>query len=154
MKKLMVLAVLCSAFFAASATDFVVLDLNFYNPDGVITVESKLPEGVTMPPKIRFINPKIKGHAFRLNVDMDKTQSVDVKFKVKGAGRIDPSVSCRPVPNRAGWEIECTEFEFCGEASDKTPLTFKKWTSMGPQPMFVAEDGETLTVKAKFKVVK
>ena len=154
MKKLMVLAMLCSAFLAVSAADIVVIDLNFYNPDGVIVVEGKLPEGVTMPPKIRFINPKIKGHAFRLNVNLDKTQSVDVKLKVKGSGRIDPSVSCRPVPKRDGWEIECLEFEFCGEASDKVPLVFKKWTSLGPQPPFVAEEGETITVKAKFRVVK
>ena len=154
MKKIMMLAMSFSAFIAASAVDIVVIDLNFYNPDGVITVEGKLPEGVTMPPKIRFVNPKIKGHAFRLNVNLDKTRSVEAKLKVKGAGRIDPSVSCRPAPKRDGWEIECLEFEFCGEASDKTPLVFKKWTSMGPQPMFVAEDGETLTVKAKFKVIK
>ena len=154
MKKIMVLAMLFSAFFAVSAVDFVSIDLYFYDPDGVITVEGELPEGVTMPPKIRFINPKVKGYAFRLNVNLDKTQSVDVKLKVKGAGRIDPSVSCRPEPKRTGWEIECSEFEFCGEASDKTPLVFKKWTSMGPQPMFVAEDGETITVKAKFKKIK
>ena len=154
MKKLMVLAVLCSAFFAASAADIVVIDLNFYQPDGVITVEGELPDGVTMPPKIRFKNPKLKGHAFRLNVNLDKTRSIDVKLKVKGAGWIDPSVSCRPEPARTGWEIECTEFEFCGEASDIVPLTFKKWTSLGNKPPFVAEDGETLTVKAKFKVVK
>ena len=154
MKKIMALAMLCSAFFAVSAIDFVTIDLNFYDPDGVITVEGELPEGVTMPPKIRFINPKVKGYAFRLNVNLDKTRSVDVKLKVKGAGRIDPSVSCRPEPKRTGWEIECQEFEFCGEASDKTPLVFKKWTSMGPQPMFVAEDGETLTLKAKFKKIK
>ena len=154
MKKIMVLATLFSAFLAASAVDIVVIDLNFYSPDGVITLESKLPDGVTMPPKIRFINPKIKGYAFRLNVNLEKTQSVDVKLKVKGSGKIDPSVSCRPVPKREGWEIECQEFEFCGEASDKTPFVFKKWTSMGPQPPFVAEDGETITVKAKFKLVK
>ena len=154
MKKIMVLAMLFSAFLAVSAVDFVTIDLNFYDPDGAITVEGELPEGVTMPPKIRFINPKVKGYAFRLNVNLDKTQSVDVKLKVKGAGRIDPSVSCRPEPKRTGWEIECSEFEFCGEASDKTPLVFKKWTSMGPQPMFVAEDGETITVKAKFKKIK
>ena len=154
MKKIMVLAMLFSAFLAVSAVDFVTIDLNFYDPDGAITVEGELPEGVTMPPKIRFINPKVKGYAFRLNVNLDKTQSVDVKLKVKGAGRIDPSVSCRPAPKRDGWEIECLEFEFCGEASDKTPLVFKKWTSMGTQPPFVAEDGDTLTIKAKFKVVK
>ena len=154
MKKLMVLAVLCAAFLAVSATDFVVIDLNFYDPDGVITLESELPDGVTMPPKIRFINPKIKGHAFRLNVNLDKVQSVDVKFKVKGAGKIDPSVSCRPEPKRTGWEIECSEFEFCGEASGKTPFTFTKWTSMGSKPPFAAEDGETITVKAKFKLIK
>ena len=154
MNKLMILAMLCSAFLAVSAADIVVIDLNFYNPDGVIVVEGKLPEGVTMPPKIRFINPKIKGHAFRLNVNLDKTQSVDVKLKVKGSGRIDPSVSCRPVPKRDGWEIECLEFEFCGDASDKVPFVFKKWTSMGSNPPFVAEDGETITIKAKFKPVK
>lgn len=154
MKRIAVLAGLFAAFFAASAADFVVIDLNFYSETGTIAVEGKLPEGVTMPKKVRFINPKLKGYAFRLNVDLSKTRSVDVKFKVKGAGKIDPSVSCMSIPKRAGMEVECLEFEFCGEASDKTPLVFKKWTSMGGQPPFVAEDGEALTLKAKFKLVK
>ena len=155
MKKLMMMAaMICGAALAVAAKDYVAVSMNFYNPDGEITVEGKLPEGVTFGKKIRFHNPKLKGNAFPIRINLEKAQSVDVKFKVKGSGRIDPSVSCRPEPKRAGWEIECSEFEFCGEASDKTPLVFKKWTSMGPQPMFVAEDGETLTVKATFKKIK
>ena len=109
---------------------------------------------MTFGKKIRFHNPKLKGNAFPVRVDLEKVQSVDLKFKVKGAGKIIPSVCGIPVPKRSGWEIECTEFEFCGDASDKTPFTFTKWTSMGSNPPFVAEDGETLTLKAKFKPVK
>ena len=154
MKKLMLLAMLCGAAFALSAADWVEVDFNFYNPDGVITVEDKLPEGVTFGAKIRFRNPKLKGNAFPVRIDLGKTQSVELNFKVKGAGKIIPSVCGIPVPKRAGWEIECQEFEFCGDASDKTPFTFKKWTSMGSNPPFVAEDGETITLKAKFKPVK
>ena len=154
MKKLLLPVLLCAAAFAVSAADWVEIDFNFYNPDGVITVESKLPDGVTFGQKIRFHNPKLKGNAFPIRVDLEKVQAVDLKLKVKGEGKIIPSVCGIPVPKRAGWEIECLEFEFCGEASDKTPFVFKKWTSMGGNPPLVAEDGETLTVKAKFKPVK
>ena len=154
MKKILTLAVLCAAFFAASAADIVVIDLNFYSTDGVITLESKLPEGVTMPPKIRFRNPKTKGNAFPIRVNLEKTQEIDLKFKVKGAGQLIPSVCGTTVPKRAGWELECLEFEFCGDASDKTPFTFTKWTSMKSNPPLIVEDGETITLKAKFRTVK
>ena len=154
MKKLLLSALFCAAAFAVSAVDYAAIDLNFYNPDGVITVEGKLPEGVTMPAKIRFRNPKTKGNAFPIRINLEKAQSVDVKLKVKGEGKIIPSVCGIPGPKRSGWEIECLEFEFCGDASDKTPFVFRKWTSMGSNPPLVAEDGETLTLKAKFKPVK
>ena len=154
MKKFLLPVLLCAAAFAVSAADWVEIDFNFYNPDGVITVEGKLPEGVELRPKIRFNNPKLKGHAFTIWVDLDKTQSFDIKLKVKGDGVIDPSVNLTPRPMRKNWEVECQEFEFCGEASDKTPFVFKKWTSMGSNPPFVAEDGETITIKAKFKPIK
>ena len=154
MKKLLVAVLFCVAAFAVSAADWVEIDFNFYNPDGVITVEGKLPDGVTFGRKIRFHNPKLKGNAFPIRVNLEKTQSVDLKFKVKGEGKIIPSVCGITDPKRAGWEIECLEFEFCGEASDKTPFTFKKWTSVGTKPPFNAEDGEIITVKAKFKLIK
>ena len=154
MKKFLLSAMLCLVAFAVPAADWVEIDFNFYNPDGVITVEGKLPEGVTFGKKIRFHNPKLKGNAFPIRVNLEKTQEVDVKLKVRGAGKIIPSVCGITDPKRAGWEIECQEFEFCGDASDKTPFTFKKWTSMGSNPPFVAEDGETITIKAKFKTVK
>ena len=153
MKKFLLLAMLCGAAFAVSA-DWVEIDFNFYNPDGVITVEGQLPDGVTFGKKIRFHNPKLKGNAFPIRVNLEKTQEVDVKLKVKGEGKIIPSVCGITDPKRAGWEIECLEFEFCGDASDKTPFVFKKWTSMGSNPPFVAEDGETITIKAKFKQIK
>ena len=153
-KVLLMAAMLGAAALTVPAKDYVTVSMNFYNPDGVITVEGKLPEGVELRPKIRFNNPKLKGHAFTLWVDLDKAQSFDIKLKVRGEGVIDPSVNLTPVPVRKGWEVECQEFEFCGDASDKTPFTFKKWTSMGPKPPFTAEDGEIITVKAKFKLIK
>ena len=155
MKKVVLMAaMLCGAALAVSAKDFLAISMNFYNPGGVVTVEGKLPDGVVLLPKVRFNNPKLKGHAFTLRVDIDKVQSVDVKLKVRGAGVIDPSVNLVTVPTRKGWEVECLEFEFCGDASDKTPFTFKKWTSVGTKPPFNAEDGEIITVKAKFKLIK
>ena len=154
MRSLLVAVVLCGMALAVSAKDYVAVSMNYYNPDGEITVEGKLPDGVELRPKIRFNNPKLKGHAFSLWVDIAKVQSIDVKLKVRGGGVIDPSVNLASVPVRKGWEVECLEFEFCGEASDKTPFTFKKWTSMGSKPPFTAEDGEILTVKAKFKLIK
>lgn len=154
MRKILLLAMLCGAASAVSARDFVAVSMNFYNPHGEITVEGQLPDGVTLLPKVRFNNPKLKGYAFTIRVDLEKTQSIDVKLKVGGTGVIDPSVNLVTSPVRKGWEVECLEFEFCGEASDKTPFVFKRWTSMGPKPPFTAEDGEIITVKAKFRPVK
>ena len=154
MKTLLTALLICGAALAVSARDFVAVSMNFYNLDGEITVEGQLPDGVKLLPKIRFNNPKLKGHAFPIQLDIEKVQSFDIKLKVKGAGVIDPSVNLVSVPTRKGWEVECLEFEFCGEASDKAPFTFTKWTSMGPKPPFTAEDGEIITVKAKFKLIK
>ena len=154
MKSLLMAMMICGAALAASAKDFVAVSMNFYNPDGVITVEGQLPDGVKLLPKIRFNNPKLKGNAFTIQLDIEKVQSFDIKLKVKGKGPIDPSVNLAPVPTRKGWEVECQEFVFCGDASDKTPFTFTKWTSIGSKPPFIAEDGETITLKAKFKLIK
>ena len=154
MRKIALLAMFFGAVSIVSAKDFVAISMNFYNPNGVIAAEGKLPEGVVLLPKVRFNNPRLKGHAFTIRVDLEKTQSVDVRLKVGGTGVIDPSVNLITSPIRKGWEVECQEFEFCGEASDKTPFVFKKWTSMGAKPPFTAEDGEIITVKAKFKPVR
>ena len=39
MKKFLLSVLLCAAAFAVSAGDWVEIDFNFYNPDGVITVD-------------------------------------------------------------------------------------------------------------------
>ena len=153
-KTLLALAVFCGAVLAVSAADYAAIDLNFYSADGTIAVEGKLPEGVTMPKKIRFHNPKLTGYAFPIRINREKTQAIDLKLKVRGEGKLIPSVFAVTDPKRPGCELECSEFEFCGIANDKTPFTFKKWTSLGSNPPFVAEDGETITIKAKFKTVK
>ena len=79
----------------ALATEVATISFNFYS-GGEIVLEGKAPEGVTICPKIRFHNPKLFGYAFPLEVNLEKTKSVELTFKVKGgSGKMEASVNCR-----------------------------------------------------------
>lgn len=154
MKKLLLIGLLSFVACAgAFATEIVNLSLNFYS-GGEIVLEGKAPAGVTVCRKIKFHNPKLFGYAFPLQINLDKTKSVDLKFKVKGgSGKMEVSVS--PSAFRNGKKLpaptlECTEFELNEEPVD-TPFTFKKWSGV---KTIILEDGDIITVKATFKSAK
>ena len=138
---------------AAFATDIVNLSFNFYSA-GEIVLEGKAPAGVTICRKIRFHNPKLFGYAFPLQINLDKTTSVDLKLKVKGgSGKMEVSVSPSAFKNgkkQPAPTLECIEFELNEEPVD-TPFTFKKWKGV---KTIMLEDGDTITVKATFKSTK
>ena len=154
MKKLLfagLLSLLACA--GARAAEIATISFNFYS-GGEIVLEGKAPEGVTICPKIRFHNPKLFGYAFPLEIDLDKTKSVDLTFKVKGGeGKMEASVSSRAVKNGKKLPaptIKCTEFVLNDEEV-ATPFTFKKWKGV---KKVVLVDGDTITVKATFEAVK
>ena len=136
------------------ATDVAVISFNF-SSDGVIVLEGKAPAGVTICPKIRFHNPKLRGYAFPLEINLDKTKSVNLTFKVKGgSGKMVTSTNCRafsgkkklPAPT-----LKCTEFVLDDEEV-ATPFTIKKWKAV--KTIEHLEDGDTFTVKATFESTK
>jgi len=139
---------------AASATEFVNLSFNFYSA-GEIVLEGKAPAGVTVVRKIRFHNPKLFGYAFPVQINLDKTKTVDLKFKVKGgSGKMEASVS--PSAFKDGKKLpaptlKCTEFILNEEEDVETPFTFKKWKGV---KKVMLEDGDTITIKATFEAAK
>ena len=154
MKKLLLVGLWTLLFCAgAYATDIAVISFNFYS-DGEIVLEGQAPAGVTICRKIRFHNPKLHGFAFPLEINLDKTKTVDLKFKVKGgSGKMQVSMNCAAVKNGKKLPaptLECTEFVLDDEEV-ATPITIKKWTGV---KWVQLEDGDTITVKATFKVVK
>jgi len=151
MKKLFLTGVLSLLVCAgAFATDIVTISFNFYSA-GEIVLDGKAPEGVTICRKIRFHNPKLFGFAFPVQINLDKTKSVELKFKVKGgSGKMEASVS--PMAVKDGKKLpvptlKCTEFELNEEEVD-TPFTFKKWKGV---KTIMLEDGDTITIKASFE---
>lgn len=156
MKKKFFAAVLLLAGAALSAAELVTLDLNYYSTEATsIRPVGALPRGVSMVRRVKFGNPKLKGFAYRVLIDLGKTKSAELKFVVTGSGRICPSLSGRITNARGkplrGLIFQCTSFEFCDEPSAvKLPAVIRKWTNMLPRGIDVS-DGETLTFKATFE---
>lgn len=151
MKKLLFAGVLSLlACTGAFATEIATISFNFYSA-GEIVLEGKVPEGVTICRKIRFHNPKLFGYAFPVQINLDKTKSVELKFKVKGgSGKMEVSVSPMAVKNGKKLPapmLDCTEFVLNGEEVE-TPFTFTKWKGV---KKIMLKDGDTITIKASFE---
>lgn len=141
---------------SAGAAGIVSFQLNFYCAEGEVKVLGTPSPGVRIGKKIRFRNPKLIGHAFPVEIDLDKTRDMEVTLAVtSGNGQIAPSLSGRIRDPRSKktrpLKFVCTKFEFCGEPSaKKLPFTVTKWTNMLPSGIVVTE-GETVTIKASFE---
>lgn len=151
MKKVLLVGFLslltCAGAFAA---EFASISFNFYS-GGVIVPEGKVPAGVTVCKKIRFHNPKLFGYAHPIEINLDKTKSVKMKFKVKGgSGRVVVSVNCKKVEKgkkSAATTLKCKEF-ILDEEEAETPFTFSKWKAVKE---IKVEDGDTITLEASFE---
>lgn len=141
---------------SAGAASIVSFHFNFYCEGGELEVLGTPSPGARIGKKIRFRNPKLIGHAFPVEIDLDKTREMEVTLTVtSGSGRIVPSLSGRSRDPRSKksrpLKFVCTKFEFCGEPpAKKLPLTVTKWTNMLPAGVIVSE-GDTVTVKASFE---
>ena len=154
LKKLLFAGVLSlAACIGVRATEYTTISFNFYS-GGEIVLDGECPEGISVKPKIRFHNPKLHGYAFPLEINLDKAQSVDLKFNVEGgAGKMEASVSCRATKSgkkQPAPTIKCTKFVLNGEEVP-TPFEFKKWKGV---KKVMLKDGDTITIKATFEVVK
>jgi len=140
------------------AANIIAMDLNFYTKDGgTVKPAGKLPDGVTMGRKIRFSNPKLKGFAYPVRIDIDKVKSIDLKFVVThGSGKIAPSL-CGIVTDAEGkmvgkFVFKCSRLEFCDEESPlKLPMMIRKWINMFPPWGVPVTEGDPVTVKATFE---
>ena len=137
----------------AFATEIVTISFNFYS-GGEIVLDGKAPAGVTICRKIRFHNPKLFGFAFPTEINLDKTKTVELKFKVKGGeGKLVASVSSRAVKGGKKLPapaIKCTEF-ILNDEEVATPFGFSKWKAVKTTTV---EDGDTITIKATFEAEK
>ena len=145
---------LCAAV-SVSAASIVSFQLNFYCEGGEVKPVGKQSPGVRFGKRVRFRNPQLIGFAYPVEIDLDKTNTLEATLVVtRGIGRIVPSLSGRFSDSRGkrlDSKFVCTGFEFCGEpSSKKMPFTVTKWTNMLPAGIVVSE-GETVTIKATFK---
>jgi len=133
-----------------SAADFMRVDMNFYSEDQLIPA-GKLPNGIAMPPRVKFLNPKLKGYAYGILINLEKKPEFEIKFAVSGEQGGKLTFSCMPCRRKDGKipEIECLEFEINGESSAVVPCTVNSWRSMG-QSIYVS-GGDIVTLRAKFK---
>ena len=154
MKKLLFIGTLSLlACAGAFATEIASISFNFYS-GGVIVPEGEVPAGVTICKKIRFHDPKLFGYAHPLEVNLDKTKSIKMKFKVKGGeGRVVVSVNAKAVKDgkrQPAPKIKCTEFILNDEEAT-TPFTYNKWKAVKE---ITVEDGDTITLEASFEPEK
>jgi len=155
LKKLLLAGIFALVFSAVSfADDFVAMTINFY-ADGDITPDGEFPAGVVMLPKSRFSNKNLPGHAYCVDINLEKAQEVEQTFTVKGAGRLVVSVNPRRViggqRQKEAPRVKCVKMVVNGK-SYKTPYVFNKWRYGAPQ--ITVKDGDTLTIKAVFKKVE
>ena len=148
-KKISLIAVTLFAFAAASfAAEFVTLDLNYYCR-GELKLLSKLPEGVTMSPRLNYKPKKWANICFyKVTIDLSKVQEFELELEVtdtegKDSVKLNPSLA---VPKNT--VVECLEFEAGDAKPKKLPCKITQWTSM--VNINVAQ-GDKITVKGKFK---
>ena len=154
MKKMLlagVLALMVSA--GAFAADVLAMSLNFYDDNGNITVAGDMPAGV-MKKRIPFSNKKLKGFAYPVVIEIDRTPSVDLSFKIEGSGEF--LVSVNPVIYEgskivSSMKVKCTQFVLNGKSRKAIPFTFDKWFPAGK---IKVKDGDTVTIKATFEKVE
>ena len=149
MKKLLLAAALVAVSAASFAADIVHIDLNYWCRGNLKLLTKKLPAGVKVSARKNYSNPKFsKICLYSIDVDLAKTQEINLEFEVvdtgdKDTAKLNPSLS--PIN---GQPYECVEFEIDGEPSSKAPCKIAKWTQMGSIDV---SSGDKFTIKAKFR---
>lgn len=148
MKKMMfALLTLVLGCLVAEASDMVKLGLLVDGDSSVVPVD-KLPYGV-------FYGKTVKtktGHmSFPFLINIDKTQSVELEFKVTGGGPVSISLSC--VRMEKGKKsviipVTCKVFEINGKPVRGVPCEINKWKKM---TTITLKDGDTIAIKLEFE---
>ena len=129
---------------AAEAANLMQLELRVTG--GTVKLASKLPTGVFTAEPILRKNETI----YRYYVILDKTRSVELKFKVKGDAKLGPALFAfkrekgkknRPI------SVKCKTFELDGEPAGGIPGEIDKWKRIMVREF---QDGDVVTLKMEF----
>ena len=131
---------------AAEAANLVQLELRVTG-GGTVKLASKLPTGVfTAEPVLRKTET-----VYRYYVILDRTQSVELKFKVRGDAKLGPALFAfkrekgkknRTIP------VKCKTFELDGEPAGGIPGVIDKWKRIMVREF---QDGDVVTLKMEFE---
>ena len=132
------------------ATDLVTLELYFAGEG--ITVEGKLPPGVFRTPAKECQGTYKVMCPYFINVD--KTQSVELKFKVKGDGKFSPALFAfrhEDGKKNQAIPVTCKSFEVDGEPAGNVPCSLEQWKRIMAK---VVSDGDVVTIKLEIEKAK
>ena len=143
---------------ATFAGDCVTMDLNYWCRGTLKLLTENLPDGVTVSARRDYSQPQFAHICYyRIIVDLDKTQTVNLSFEVTGVGDQDDTAklvpSASPFRNPKDGKtsvVECLEFECFDEPAPSVPCKISKWTGMIPDGVFLRV-GDKFTIKAKYK---
>ena len=130
---------------AAEAANLMQLELRVTG-GGTIKLAGKLPPGVfTSEPISRGTET-----VYRYYIILDKTRSVEMKFKVSGDIKLGPALSAfkreRGKKNRR-ISVKCKVFELDGEPAGGIPCVIDKWKRIMVREF---HDGDVVTLKMAF----
>ena len=130
---------------AAEAADLIRLELRMVGK-GCVTHEGKLPNGV-------FVNEPILRNTEKIYlyyVNLDKTLSTELKFKVNGNVELGPAICAfrREDKKNRTITVKCKTFEFDGDAAPGIPGPIGKWKRIMVRKF---SDGDLVTLKMEFE---
>ena len=147
LKKLMVtILALVLGGFAAEAANLMQLELRVTG-GGSVKLVDKLPTGVFTAEPILRKTEKV----YRYYVILDKTQSVELKFRVKGDAKLGPALSAfkrEKGQKNQPISVKCKVFELDGEPAGGIPGVISKWKRIMVRDF---QDGDVVTLKMEFE---
>ena len=148
MKKMMfALLMLVLGCMVAEASDVVKLGL-FVNGDSTVTPVGKLPHGVFHG---KTVKTKAGQMTFPFLIDIAKTQSVDLEFKVTGGGPVSFSLFGTRIEKgkkNIVIPVTCKVFEINGKPVTGVPCLINGWKKMTTIEL---KDDDTIVIKLEFE---
>ena len=145
-KKLMV-SVFALVLGATAAEAANLMQLELLVTDGSVTLESKLPKGMFTAKPILRENKK----EYLYYIILDNTQSVELKFRVRGNAKLGPALSAfkrEKGGDKQRIQVKCKTFELDGESASGIPCVISKWKRIMVREF---QDGDIVTLKMEFE---
>lgn len=131
---------------AVQAKDLVTVEI-YFSGEGSVSLVGNLPKGM-------FRAEAKKGSwgiMYPFYIDLDKAQSFELKFKIKGEGKFSPALfAFRREEGKKNQAIAatCKAFELDGESASAVPCTLGKWKRLMTKEV---ENGDEVVIKAEFE---